>query len=257
MTFPGSGRQARGPTFHWLPSGARDWLAARWRNLRLWPRRGFIRFGSLRRLTPISRNHGYDRGTPLNRVYIEQFLNRHASDVHGRVLEFGDDGYTRRFGCDRVTRSDVMSAEEDSCNATFVGDLASASHLPSNVFDCVVITEVLELVYDLPGALRTLYRILKPGGVVLATMSGLAPIYAADWKWYWLLTPASAERLFKDHFATVGIEIETHGNVLIAIAFLHGVAAEELAPRDFDYTDPFYPVVIAVRAVKPQEETPC
>ena len=49
-------------------------------------------------LEPVSRSFGFDRGTPVDRRYIEQFLARHAAAIRGDVLEVGDDGYTRRFG---------------------------------------------------------------------------------------------------------------------------------------------------------------
>ena len=54
-----------------------------------------MRFGSLRQVTPFSREFGYDRGQPIDRYYIEQFLSAHASDVRGHVLEIADDTYTR------------------------------------------------------------------------------------------------------------------------------------------------------------------
>jgi hypothetical protein len=69
------------------------------------PAVGQIRFGDLRRLTPISRSFGYDRGQPIDRYYIANFLGRHSGDIRGHVLEIGDDRYTRRFGGDRVTHS--------------------------------------------------------------------------------------------------------------------------------------------------------
>src|SRR4029453_14668409 len=43
--------------------------------------------GTLRRTRPLSNDFGYDRGTPVDRYYIERFLARHQSDVKGRVLE--------------------------------------------------------------------------------------------------------------------------------------------------------------------------
>src|SRR5688572_17693927 len=87
------------------------------------PSVGTVRFGDLRRLAPISRRFGYDRGKPIDRVYIEQFLALHAGDVRGRTLEIGDDAYTRRFGGDRVALHDVLHVAEGNPKATFVGDL--------------------------------------------------------------------------------------------------------------------------------------
>ena len=48
---------------------------------------GKVRFGDLKRLTPISPKWGLDRGRPIDRSYIESFLAQHASNIRGRVLE--------------------------------------------------------------------------------------------------------------------------------------------------------------------------
>ena len=48
----------------------------------------------------LSRDFGFDRGTPIDRYYIESFLSTHASDIRGHVLEVADNTYTRRFGGD-------------------------------------------------------------------------------------------------------------------------------------------------------------
>src|SRR6185312_2075371 len=67
------------------------------------PPSGRVRFGDLRRTTPIASDFGYARGGPVDRYYIEGFLARHADDIRGRVLEVGDASYTHRFGGSRVT----------------------------------------------------------------------------------------------------------------------------------------------------------
>jgi hypothetical protein len=81
-----------------------------------------VDFGNIRRVTPISRHFGYERGMPIDRYYIEQFLAEHAGDIRGRVLEIGDDSYTRQFGGDQVTVRDVLHVTEGNPLATFVGD---------------------------------------------------------------------------------------------------------------------------------------
>ena len=109
-----------------LPEATRRWLRAQWERGEVVPPVGFVRFGSLRRTSPISREYGFDRGQPIDRHYIETFLARHAGDVAGRVLEIKDDAYTRRFGGARVAHSDVLCLEGDAPQATLVGDLVSA-----------------------------------------------------------------------------------------------------------------------------------
>ena len=56
-----------------------------------WPPVGRVRLGSLRRLKPISPDWGSERGLPIDRYYIGQFLAAHAQDIRGHVLEIGDD----------------------------------------------------------------------------------------------------------------------------------------------------------------------
>src|SRR3954466_14293166 len=58
--------------------------------------------GGLGTSVPLSTEFGFDRGTPIDRYYIEAFLAANAGDVRGRVLEIGDDSYSRQFGADRI-----------------------------------------------------------------------------------------------------------------------------------------------------------
>ncbi len=215
---------------------------------------GRVRFGDLRRLQPVSRVFGYDRGQPVDRYYIENFLARWADDVRGRVLEIKDDSYTRKFGGDRVTASDVLDIDERNQEATIVADLACANHVPSDAFDCIIFTETLQLIYDARAAVQTLLRVLKPGGVLLATFPGIRQIdyrQCGDY-WSWAFTRLSARRLFEEAFPAANLEVEAHGNVLAAISLLHGLATEELSRKELDSRDPDYEVVVTVRAVKPE-----
>jgi SAM-dependent methyltransferase len=209
--------------------------------------------GSLRRLTPLSRSFGYDRGLPIDRHYIERFLQENAHAIAGRVLEVGDAEYTRRFGGERVVRSDVLNIAAGHPDTTFVADLSEGESLPSDAFDCVILTQTLHLVYDLPAAARTLHRILRPGGTLLATFPGISPLSSDMWAdtWYWSLTPVSARRLFDDAFGSEQVEISSHGNVLTSIAFLQGLATHELRPRELQTADPQFPMLITVRALRP------
>jgi SAM-dependent methyltransferase len=217
-----------------------------------------VRFGSLRRLTPVSRKFGYDRGQPIDRYYIENFLDRWAGDVQGRVLEIKDDSYTRKFGGDRVTGTDVLDVAESNQAATIIADLTRADHIPSDAFDCIIFTQTLQLIYDMPAAIKTLHRLLKPGGILLATFPGISQISYEDLGdyWCWTFTRLSIRRLFEEVFPTANVRVEAHGNVLAAIGFLHGLAAEELRQKELDYQDPDYEVVITLRAVKSYSTVP-
>jgi SAM-dependent methyltransferase len=213
---------------------------------------GSVRFGDLRRLSPISRTFGFDRGTPVDRYYVERFLAKNAGDIRGRVLEIGDNAYTVRFGGARVERSDIMHVDATNPRATFVGDLERSGVLPEAVFDCIVLTQTLHLVYDMRAAVITLHRALKPGGVLLTTVPGISPIDSGEWgpSWYWSLTAAAARRLLEERFRPDDVAIETHGNVFTATAFLYGLALEELERADLEVDDSSFPVTVAARTVK-------
>jgi SAM-dependent methyltransferase len=217
------------------------------------PAHGVVDLGDLRRTRPISRHFGFDRGLPIDRWFIERFLAAHAADVRGRVLEVGDAIYTRRFGGDRVVHSDVLHVSPDAPEATIVADLANAQAIPSGSFDCVILTQTLHLIYDVPAAISTLQRILAPGGVLLATVPGISQIERGEWgaTWYWSFTVASMVRRFGESFRPSDVAVRSHGNVLVAIGFLEGLAADELTDKERLAPDDAYPVLITIRATKP------
>lgn len=213
---------------------------------------GRVRWGDLRRVEPLSRSFGYDRGTPIDRYYIERFLAAHAADVRGRVLEVKDAGYTRRFGGARVTRSDVLDIDPGNPNATIVADLATGDGIPEGAFDCIILTQVLQLIYDCPAVVRTLERALRPGGVLLLTVPGITQIaYAAlGPTWFWSFSEASVRRLLAEGMPGAAMSLGVHGNVFAAAAQLYGLAVEEVRPADLDPVDPDYQVILAARVVK-------
>ena len=204
-----------------------------------------------RRVEPLSRVFGTDRGTPIDRFYIERFLAQHAADVRGRVLEIGDATYTCRFGGDRVAQSDVLHATPGNRHATLIGDLATGAGVPRGAFDCLILTQVLPFVFDVRGAVATAAAALRPGGVVLATVPCISPISRYDmdrWGDFWRFTPLSARRLFDEAFAT--LDVATHGNALAATAFVQGMALEELREDELLPTDVDFPLIITVRGVR-------
>ena len=214
---------------------------------------GGVDFGDLGGTEPISRGFGGDRGTPLDRHYIERFLDRHRGDIRGRVLEVGEDLYTRRFGDDRVTVADIVDPPEaGNPRATVVADLQDGVGVPNAAFDCIVLTQTLHMVFDVHGVVRTLHRALKRGGVVLATVPGITQIDAADGpeKWFWAMTQTAARRLFANAFGPESVTVEQAGNVYAATAFLQGLALEELDEAKLAIVDPLYPVLTGIRAMK-------
>lgn len=216
---------------------------------------GQIDFGDLRRVQPIDPHFGFSRGTVIDRYYIDKFLKGHAPDIQGRVLELGDDSYTKKFGGNKVTRSDVLHYVEGNPQATIVGDLTKADNIDSDSFDCIILTQTLQMIYDVRAALNNLHRILKPNGVLLVTSHGTSKVCRISgidpWGEYWRFTGQSSQIMFEEFFQPGNVKVMPYGNVLTAVAFLHGLAAQDLTNEELDYRDPQYEVLIGVRAVKP------
>jgi SAM-dependent methyltransferase len=241
-----------------LPTWLRSWIrrVPFARRLRRFSRVLAIR--SALPASPVSREWGFERGTPIDRFYIERFLEVHSTDVRGRVLEIGDNSYTRRFGGGRVARSDVLHVEEGNPDATIVGDLTRAHHLPSDAFDCIILTQTLHLIYDPRSAIVTLHRILRPAGVLLLTAPGITPTSHQEWpgSWYWSFTTNSAARLLSEAFGGEHVTVEGHGNVMAACAFLYGLACEDVRRADLEHLDPDYQVIVTARAIKSGGQVP-
>jgi SAM-dependent methyltransferase len=240
-----------------LPAHVRVNMRRRYRQL--WPPRPIVRIGTPRRLLPISRSFGFDRGTPIDRYYIERFLRRYSgasgyapAAIHGHVLEVGGNEYASTFGLG-VDRIDILDASLENPQTTIVADLADGHNLPSETFDCVICTQTLLFIYDLKAAIRTLHRILKPGGTLLATVPGISQIVrpeADSWGDYWRFTAQSARQVFGEVFDPANVTVDTYGNVLAASAFLYGLTAEDMSRRELDLHDPDYQVIIGIKAVK-------
>lgn len=234
------------------PAWLHRWLHQRGLYQNYVPAPGRVNTGDLNRLKPLSTEFGYDRGGPVDRYYIERFLQEQAADIKGRVLEIGDNEYSMRFGGSQITKSDILHIDDSNPQATIVGDLANAPQIPDNSFDCIVLTQTLHLIYECKDALATCHRILKAGGVLLLTVPGITPIDHDSWKttWYWSFTELALRRMAEESFKTDKLQLQTFGNVYTATSFLYGLGLPEVDQRKLQHQDPHYPVTITLRAQK-------
>lgn len=216
------------------------------------PPPGKIEPGDFNRLTPFSTDFGFDRGGAIDRFYIESFLEENRDHVRGRVLEIGDNAYTLKYGGDKVLRSDILHIDHHNSRATYIGDITDIPEIPSGTFDCIILTQTLHLIYDFTSALRTCYRILKPGGCLLLTVPGISHIDGGAWKdyWLWSFTDASVKRLMTDTFNGSKVNIKTYGNVYVAAAFLYGMGLPEFRKDFLFHHDASYQVIISAAAIK-------
>jgi SAM-dependent methyltransferase len=207
------------------------------------------RWGNLRRLEPFSAYYGFERGTPIDRFYIERFLAERAADIRGRVLEVGHARYARAFSSPREV--DIVDIDPTNTDATIVADLSERDSLPADRFDCFILTQTLQLVGDLEVALQNAWRSLAAGGVLLITLPGITrgdPEHTSIDRWR--VTPAGLDTLLARTCTPARREVIGYGNLISAVAFLMGLAAEELEDSELAATDPYFTVSVCARVEK-------
>lgn len=207
---------------------------------------------NLRNLEPISKVFGFDRGTPIDRIYIEDFLEKNKHLIRGVICEIADNRYSKKYGSN-VERFEILHYTNDNKNATIVGDLTNINTLPQGKIDCLILTQTLNFIYDFKSAIKGVHFMLKEGGVALVTVAGISQISRYDmdrWGDYWRFTDLAIKKAFEEIFGEGNVDVETYGNVLTATAFLQGISAEELTKNELFYRDKDYQVTIAIKAVK-------
>ena len=205
----------------------------------------------IRRLTPASRRYGMERGNPVDRYYIEKFLVEHRRCVRGACLEVRDNSYTRRFGGDAVSRSDVLDINTGNTNANVYGDLRQLPHVMSDTYDCIILTQVLQYIDQPLQAVGETYRILKPGGTLLLSVPAISALDEREPSDLWRFTPNSTRHLLEQHFPSAAVVVQPCGNLLASVAMLMGLAQEDLRKAHLEYSDASYSCIIAAEATKP------
>lgn len=214
-----------------------------------------IIFNDLTRMEPISRSFGFDRGRPIDRHYIEAYLKENAGAIAGDCIEVGEASYLRQFGTGVISRNILAAVgatirPEPDIAQTYVADLTKPATLPKSSFDCFVCTNTLPFIYDVKGAIEGAQTLLRPKGVFLGTVCGIAQISRYDmdrWGDYWRFTTASLERLLSERFSNVSVK--AYGNLISAQMLLQGAAVEDLKDVALlDRADPDYEVIIGFRA---------
>lgn len=193
--------------------------------------------------------HG-DRGQPIHRYYLEQFVREFAGDIRGRCLEFQDATYSSGFGGGRVTELDILHIDDSVPEATLVADLTADNDIPGDRFDCIICTHVLEVVTDPDRFVSELHRLLKPGGVLLLAVPHILYDTTVCGE-LWRFTPRGLRSLLVKRFREEDIEIRAYGNSLAAAADIRGLAAREFRRKELEISDPRFVIEVCARVVKP------
>lgn len=197
---------------------------------------------------PVSRVFGLDRGKAIDRVYIENFLEKHKDYISGKVLEIAENTYTLQYGENRVKESCILHVNGTGRNA-IKGNLETGEGMEDNSFDAMIITQTLMFLSDANSAIRHIYRALKQGGAALLTVAGISQVSRYDddrWGHYMGFYETGIRKMCCDIFGEDNVEICVYGNVKTATAMLYGLCSEDLALEDFEIHDRDYPVIIGI-----------
>lgn len=212
----------------------------------LYPDSGRILEGLL--LAPLDDTYGMGRGTPVDRYYIETFLDSYKDLVRGRVMEIGDRVYTEKFGKGRVTESVILHVEKEDPEMNQIrGDLSTGEGLEPESVDCLICTQTLPFIYDVRSAADHIVRLLRRGGTALITAGGISQIIQYEkihYGHFWSFTEQSLRKLFESNEDVESVEVTVYGNVKAASAFLYGISSEELNPDELEFQDSCYQVII-------------
>lgn len=204
-------------------------------------------------LKPVSRRCGYERGTPIDRYYMEKFINTNQEYIFGRVMEVADLQYTQKFE-KHVRESLIMHVEGWGKNVVQINlETGAGVTAYTDSLDCFICTQTIQMIYDMGAAIHNIYRMLKKGGTALVTIAGIAALSLYDyynWGEYWRVTPKSLRLLMEEVFDKNKIEIFSYGNVKTTIAFLYGLCMEDMKEADFAYDDEQFPMLIGCMVQK-------
>lgn len=207
-----------------------------------------VRWMNLRSTVPVSQIFGIERGLPIDRYYIEKFLNENKDHITGNILEIGDDKYTKKFASN-IESSYVLCYVEDKQANVRKDDLTYIQSLPERKFDCIICVQTLQFIFDLKSAIQGLKYLLKENGTLLVTLSSVSQISNYDAENYgdfWRFTKYSAEKIFNNEFYGCEIDVKCYGNVLTCVSFLEGLSVEDLSIDELDINDQNYSLLICV-----------
>ncbi len=200
---------------------------------------------------PVSKRFGQERGTAIDRFYIESFLAAQKKDIKGTVMEIAEKRYITMFP-ENISEAVVLHVNGWG-EEVVKGNLATGEGIEENRIDCMICTQTIQFIYDIHSMVKNIYKLLKTGGTVMLTASAISPISLYDyrnWGEYWRFTEQSMKKLLAEVFDESQIEVYSYGNMKAAVAFMFGVCQEEMDLADLEYYDEQFPMIVAAIARK-------
>ena len=196
---------------------------------------------------PISNYFGFERGDPIDRYYINNFIYENKNKIKGKILEIGDNRYSRNYtGYKKVIG--IVPGKN-----ILIYNLEKKPKKNIGKFDCIICTQVINYTFDFTSVIKNLHKLLNNGGSLLLTCSSTTRISNYDKNRYgdfWRFTDISLKKILVKFFNKKKIKVETFGNVSVCSKFLYGLSTDELSFKELNFKDKNYPLIICCVAKK-------
>jgi len=142
-----------------------------------------------------------------------------------------------------------MHKEFGNSNATIVADLSKENKVTSNLFDCIICTYTLHLVYNFEKFVSELHRILKKSGNLFIAVPQIMTYYP-KYHEYWRFTEQGLYTLLSHYFNENEITMRSYGNSLTAAGELRGLTKIDFFKSEINKHDHRFAMVICAKAMK-------
>lgn len=159
------------------------------------------------------------------------------------------DSYIRNFGGRSVSQADILDIDRSNRAATLVADLTRRNELRCDQFDCIICPYVLHVISELDGIVNELYRILKPGGLLLVAVPHVSMCDPHQHE-LWRFTLRGLELIHARVFHQVNVQVRAYGNSLTAAGEIRGLVSSEFSRAELDTHDSRFAVEVCARALK-------
>ncbi|HAN75554.1 MAG TPA: methyltransferase [Planktothrix sp. UBA8407] len=205
-----------------------------------------IDWGDLKRTNPICQAFGFLRGQPIDRYYLDKFIEKIRPEIVGNILEIGAiETAKESYQLTEESSYHVLNMDRWS-GVDIVGDAHDINVIQPESFDTIILFNVLEHCYAPWIVIENIHRWLKPGGKCFASVPSALKIHDAPQD-YWRPLPDAFAWMLRNFSQQ---KISTYGNLITVVAAYHGIVTEELTTEELDAYHPDYPVITCISATK-------
>lgn len=140
----------------------------------------------------------------IDRTLLTAFIERNAHLLQGKILDVGgQDGKRYRAFFGHAESFTVLDPDASAKPDIVAG--AESMPLGDASMDAILCCEVLMYIRDIRKAVDEMTRVLKKGGVLMATVSFMATPAHRD-GYYWQFAPDGIKELLSAHFKDIRVE---------------------------------------------------